>query len=215
MKNYYLYKNVLIGKGAVIQPGVIIGLPPFGKKEGELKTIIGENCFIRSNSVIYAGTKIGNNLQTGHNVVIREENQISENFTIWSNSVLSPGNKIGSNVKIHCNCFVEDSVLEDNVFLGPQVVTVDDLHPVCPRWKECLGGIKIGRNTSIGGNVTILPGVEIGSYVLVGAGSVVTRNISSRGVAFGNPAKVTKKIDDLKCIKKYFDKPYVWRDSED
>lgn len=214
MKDYQLYKNVLIGKGAIVQSGVIIGLPPFGRKEGELKTIIGDNCFIRSNTVIYAGTKIGDNLQTGHNVVIREENEIGDGFSIWSNSVLSPGNKIGDNVKIHCGCFVEDSVLEDNVFLGPYVVIVDDLHPVCPRWKDCVGGAKIRKNASIGGNVTILPGVKIGHDVLVGAGSVVTKNIPDRSVALGNPAKITKKISELKCVKGYFKEPYEWRKNE-
>lgn len=211
MKGYILYKNVHIGKNDVIQSGVIIGLPPFAKKDGELRTAIGDNAVIRSNTVIYAGTKIGNNLQTGHNVTIREDNKIGDNFNIWSNSVLSPHNKINNNVKIHCNCFIESSELSDGVFFGPGVIITDDLHPVCPRWKECLGGAKIGKNASIGGNVTILPGIEIGHDALIGAGSVVTKNIPPQSVAYGNPAKVTKKVSELKCLKKLYRTPFAWR----
>lgn len=214
IKNYTLYKNVILGENAKIQLGAIIGLPPPKTENGQLPTVIGDNANIRSNTVIYAGTMIGDDLQTGHNVVIREDNTIGDNFNVWSNTVISPGNKIGNNVKVHCGCFIEHSVLEDNVFLGPHVVITDDLHPVCPKWKDCIGGAKIRKNTSIGGNVTILPGVEIGNDVLIGAGSVVTKNIPEKKVALGNPARITKNISMLKCCKGFFKKPYEWRKIE-
>lgn len=208
---YLICKNVHLGKNIQIQPGVVIGLPPYGKKNGEFETIIGDNAIIRSNTIIYAGVKIGNDFQTGHNVVIRENNEIGDGFNIWNNSVLSPHNKIGNRVKIHCNCFVESSLLEDGVFLAPGVVITDDLHPVCPKWKECVGGVTVGKNVSIGGNVTLLPGVIIGHNSLVGAGSVVTKNVPSDSVVVGNPAKVIKKMEHLKCQKKLFQRPYEWR----
>jgi acetyltransferase-like isoleucine patch superfamily enzyme len=213
-KNFKIYKKVHLGKNCQIQQGVIIGLPPLGKKDGELETFIGDNAILRSNTVIYAGVRVGNNCQTGHNVVIREDNKIEENFNIWSNSVLSPRNIIGSNVKIHCGCFIEASTIEDDVFLGPNVVITDDLHPVCPRWKECVGGAVIRKGASVGGNVTILPGVEIGQKSLIGAGSVVTKNLEKNSVAIGNPAKQIKKIKDLVCLRKFYSIPYEWRNNE-
>lgn len=211
VKNYILYKNVVLGRNSVIQSGAIIGIPPHGKKDGELKTVIGDNANIRSGTVIYAGVLIGDDFQTGHNVVIREDNIIGNNFNVWSNTVISPRNTIGNNVKIHCNCFVEHSILEEGVFLGPHVVITDDLHPVCPKWKDCVGGAIIGKNASIGGNVTILPGMKIGDNSLIGAGSVVTKNVCNESVAVGNPARTIKKISELKCVKNHFKEVYEWR----
>lgn len=210
-KSFVLYKNVKLGKNANLQEGVILGLPPSGKKDGELKTIIGDNAVVRSNTVIYSGVEIGDDFQTGHNVVIREDNKIGNNVNIWSNSVIYPHNKIGQDVKIHCNCFVESSVLADGVFLGPQVMIADDPHPVCPRWRDCLGGAKIGKNAGVGGNVTILPGAEIGEEALVGAGSVVTKNVPPKTVVVGNPATPIKKVSELKCFKDFYKVPYEWR----
>jgi len=75
-----------------------------------------------------------------------------------------------------------------------------------------LGGVVIEENVSVGGNVTLLPGVTIGKDSLVGAGSVVVKNIPPRTVVVGNPAKVVKRTDSLKCLKKFYKKPYEWRE---
>jgi UDP-3-O-[3-hydroxymyristoyl] glucosamine N-acyltransferase len=77
-----IYDNVEIGKNVEIEEFCIIGKPPRGKTNGELKTVIGDNSVIRSGTVIYAGNIIGENFNTGHNVVIREENKIGANVSI-------------------------------------------------------------------------------------------------------------------------------------
>ena len=73
-----ILKNVKLGKNMVLGDFVIIGVPPRGREEGELETIIGDNAVIRSHTVIYAGNIIGSNFQTGHHVNIREENVIGD-----------------------------------------------------------------------------------------------------------------------------------------
>src|SRR3989339_2229183 len=70
------------------------------------KTVLGPGANVRSNSMLYSNSKIGKNLQTGHNVVIREENEIGDNFSVWNNTTIDYGCKIGNNVKIHCNCYI-------------------------------------------------------------------------------------------------------------
>ena len=205
-----IYPNVFLGKNCHIDGGVILGYPSWKKKEGEVPLIIGNNAYIRSGTVIVAGSKIGNNFQCGHNVVIREENQIGNDVMIHNGSNIYPHNKIGNKVVIHVGCFLESVTLEKGVVLGPRVVFTDDLHPRCPRYLECVLGAKVGKLARIGANATILPGVKIGEGSLVGSGSVVTKDVPSGVVVAGNPARIIKRVDELVCRKGFFKKVYEW-----
>jgi acetyltransferase-like isoleucine patch superfamily enzyme len=131
--------------------------------------------------------------------VIREENTIGDNVSIWSNTVIDYGCRIGNDVKIHSNVYVAQfSVIGDEVFLAPGVSIANDPHPLCERctWDQAP---VIKRGARIGVNATILPGVVIGEYALIGAGSVITKDVPPKAVAYGNPARVEKTIDDLVC----------------
>ncbi len=195
-----IFKNVILGKNVTLEDGVVIGLPPFGKKDGEIKTIIGDNAFIRANTVIYGGVKIGNNFQTGPGVLIRENNIIGNNVVVWHSATLNPNNKIGENCRIHAGCFLEMTTLGKNVFLGPNVTFTDDPHPIIPiDYRGCWGGAIVGDGAVIGGGATILPHVVIGKQAVVGAGSVVVENIPDKKIAVGNPAHVIYDVEDVIC----------------
>jgi len=153
------------------------------------KLILGKGAKIRSGTVIYEGSKIGDYLETGHNAVIREENLIGHHLSVWSNSIIDYGCKIGNNVKIHNNCYIAQfTTIEDDVFIGPGVVTANDRYPV----SKNLEGPIIKRGAKIGVNVTLLPGVTIGEYALIGAGAVVVKDIPPKAIAYGNPAEVKR-----------------------
>jgi len=210
-KTYKIYPNVEIGKSVVIGDFVIIGLPAKGTKEGESKTVIGDNSVIRSHTVIYSGNIIGNNFQTGHLVMIREFNRVGDNVSIGTGSDIEHHVKIGNNVRIHSNVFIpEYSVLEDNCWIGPNVVFTNALHPRCPKAKECLKGPIIKKEAKIGANSTLLPGVVVGEYALIGAGSVVIEDVPSYKVVVGNPGELVKDIRELKCPYGLVDKPYIF-----
>ena len=109
-----IYKNVTIGKNAHIEEFVCIGVPPRGKKDVELVTVIGRNAILRSSTVIYAGNVIGNNFSTGHNAVVREKNKIGNNVSIGTLSCIEHHVRIKNNVKIHSQAFIpEYSNLEE------------------------------------------------------------------------------------------------------
>lgn len=193
-----IFKAVTLGEGTVIEDFCVIGSPPRGKADGELETIIGPDSVIRSHAVIYAGNRIGSRFQTGNKVNIREENEIGDNVSIGTLSVIEHHVKIGNGVRIHTQVFVpEYTIIEDDAWLGPNVVVTNAKYPLSPGVKESLEGPTIRQGAMVGANATILPGVVIGAYSLVGAGSVVTKDVPDRAVVVGNPARVIKVLEDL------------------
>ena len=193
-----VYDGVVLGDGVVIEDFCIVGTPPRGSTEGELGTRIGTGAHIRSHTVIYAGNKIGKNLQTGNKVNIRELNEIGDDVSIGTLSVIEHHVTIGNGVRIHSQVFIpEYSVLEDGSWLGPNVVLTNAKYPLSPDAKKNLKGPTIRKGAKIGANSTILPGIVIGENALVGAGSVVVEDVPDQAVVAGNPARVIKNIKDL------------------
>jgi acetyltransferase-like isoleucine patch superfamily enzyme len=206
-----IYPNVEIGEGTVIQDGATVGEPPRGAKPGEIKTIIGAGGVVRSGTVIYAGAVIGDRFNSGHGALIREDNIIGDDCSVGTNAVLEAGNRVGHGTRIHSGCFLEHTTLGKRVFLAPHVVFTDDPHPMCPRYLECVLGANVEDDVSIGANSTILPGLKIGAGSLIGAGSVVTKDVEAGSVVAGSPAKRIKAVADLVCFKGFCERPYIWR----
>lgn len=203
-------KRVKMGKGARIDPSAYVGVDPL-RRILKMYTVIGKGAIFLRGSIVYLGSRIGDNLLIAHNAIIREENVIGDNFKLWSNSILDYGCKIGNNVKIHSNCYVSQfSKIEDNCFIAPGVIFANDVHPGCKFSDQCLKGPIIKKGAQIGCNVTICPGVQIGQNSIVGAGSVVTKDVPANVVVCGNPSKVIKLISGIDCTlfpgKKYRNK---------
>jgi len=203
-------KNVYVESGLKKDRTAIIGYQSLRKDLKQRALYIGKNTILLGNSIVYEGSKIGDNLIVGHNAIIREENIIGDGFKLWSNSILDYGCRIGSNVKIHSNVYVAQfTTIEDDVFIGPGVTIANDPHPGCESSKECMREAPvIKRGAQIGANVVINPFVVIGENALIGAGSAVTRNIPKNCLAYGNPAKVKKRITEIECLKGFTDFPY-------
>jgi len=196
--NGIIYPGVVWAGEYSLDDFAIIGYPKKGKQAGEIGTKIGANAVIRSHTVIYAGNHIGANFQSGHHVLVREDNTIGDDVSIGTGSVVEHDVRIGNRVRLHSNVFVpEFSVLEDDCWLGPNVVVTNARYPRSPRVKEQLEGVVIEKGAKIGANATLLPGIRIGRYALVGAGSVVVSDVPPESVVAGNPAKVINTISNL------------------
>jgi acetyltransferase-like isoleucine patch superfamily enzyme len=189
-----IHPGVKLGAGAVVEDFCIIGAP-FRNYNGE-PTVIGDGALIRSHTVIYAGNVIGKNFQTGNKVNIRELNEIGDDVSVGTLSVIEHHVKVGNGARIHTQVFVpEFSTLEEGAWLGPNVVLTNAKFPQSPNVKNELKGPLVRKGAKIGANATILPGVELGGNCLVGAGSVVTKDVEPSAVVGGNPAK---KIGTIK-----------------
>jgi acetyltransferase-like isoleucine patch superfamily enzyme len=188
-----IYPNVQLGDNIVVEDYCILGAP-FAGYNNEI-TVIGDNAVIRSHTVIYAGNQIGHHFQTGNKANIRELNQIGSNVSIGTLSVIEHHVCIEDNVRIHSQVFVpEYTVLHQNCWIGPNVVFTNAKYPQSPNVKKELIGAVVESSAKIGANVTILPGIHIGQNSLVGAGSVVTKDVAPHAIVAGNPAKFIKEI---------------------
>lgn len=188
-----IYPNVKLGKNVTIEDYCIIGSPFKGYNNEE--TVIMDNAYIRSHTVIYAGNTIGINFQTGNKANIREFNTIGDNVSIGTLSVVEHHVKIGNNVRIHTQVFIpEYTVLEDESWIGPNVVITNAKYPRSENVKNELKGATVKEKAKVGANSTLLPGIEIGYNSLIGAGSVVVADVEPNVIVAGNPAKFIKKI---------------------
>ncbi|MCI0475796.1 MAG: hypothetical protein L0Y55_06075, partial [Anaerolineales bacterium] len=141
-----VFHGVTFGDDAIVGDFVIVGQPPRGKRAGELETRIGARAVIRSHTVIYAGNVIGDDFQTGHGALVREENRIGNNVSLGSHTIVEHHVVIGNNVRLHSNVFVpEFSILEDDCWIGPNVVITNARYPRSRNVKEQLRGATIQR----------------------------------------------------------------------
>lgn len=193
--SYTIHPGVQLGPPEYIGDSVILGLPPL-PSGSSAATRIGSGAYIRSHTVIYAGNRIGAGLRTGHFVLIRESNEIGDGVSIGSFSEVAHHVTLGDRVTTHSSVFIpEYSVLEEDCWIGPHAVLTNDRYPMSDT--KAKRGPLLRRKSKIGANATLLPGVVIGRYALVGAGAVVVRDVPEGTVVVGNPARVIKEVDEL------------------
>lgn len=143
-----------------------------------------------------------------------QSQNIGEGTQIWQFAIVLKDAVIGKECNINCHTFIENNVkigdrvtiksgiyiwdgisIADDVFLGPNVTFVNDKYPRSKQYPESFQSTIIEKSVSVGANATILGGIKIGEYVLIGAGSVVTKSIPAFSLVMGNPARVTGKVD--------------------
>jgi len=180
-----------VGPDAQIFEPVTLGFPSrenLSRKEFR-GTTIGKNAILRSGTIIYCDVCIGEDFQTGHNVMIREKTRIGNRVAIGTATVIEGHTVIGDDVNLQSLVYIPtETCIGNKVFIGPNTVLTNDRYP--PRNIGGLKGPTLMDGAAIGANVTILPGICIGRGALVAAGSVVTRDVPDRMLAIGSPARI-------------------------
>jgi UDP-2-acetamido-3-amino-2,3-dideoxy-glucuronate N-acetyltransferase len=149
--------------------------------------------FAHETAVIDEGCKIGKGTKIWHFSHIMKDSEIGENCNIGQNVVISPGVKLGRNVKVQNNVSIYTGVTcEDDVFLGPSMVFTNVINPRSSvNRKDQYAKTIVEKGSSIGANATIVCGNKIGTYSFIGAGAVVTKDVSPYSLVVGNPARHT------------------------
>ena len=203
--------NVHIKQGSFIGARCILGeylMDFYSDRQNKVHPlVIGENALIRSETIIYGDTILGNNFQSGHRVTIREESIIGNNVRIGTLSDIQGKCNIGNYVNLHSNVHIgQKSIIKDYVWIFPYVVLTND--PTPP--SESMIGVNVEAYAVIATGSIILPGVNIGEDSLVGAGSVVNKDVEKETLVVGNPIKKTLKVQDLKN-KQTGSQVYPWK----
>ena len=147
--------------------------------------------FVHESSYVDDGARIGKGTKIWHFSHVMAGAVIGERCNLGQNVVVMPGTRLGDNVKVQNNVSIYEGVeIEDDVFCGPSCVFTNVLNPRShiSRKSEYRKTI-VRKGASIGANATIVCGVEIGAYAMVGAGAVVTRSVADHQLVVGNPAR--------------------------
>jgi len=150
-----------------------------------------KNYFADATAIIDEDCQVGEGTKIWHFSHIMSKSVIGNNCNIGQNVVISPGAVIGNNVKIQNNVSVYTGVIcEDDVFLGPSMVFTNVINPrAAVERKEEYKQTLVRKGATIGANATILCGIEIGQYAMIGAGAVITKTVKPYALMIGNPGK--------------------------
>jgi acetyltransferase-like isoleucine patch superfamily enzyme len=190
-----------LADGVRVEEHAVIGKPEHGYAVGKsypgtgAETAIGAGAVIRSGAVVYAGTRIGSETVVGHHTLLRSFVAIGDRVQLGHNLTVERETRIGNDVRCSPGSHITSScVLGDHVFLGAGIRTVNDRYLIWrdPEREPELLAPHFKRGAKVGTGSVILAGVTIGEDALVGAGSVVTRDVPPQAVAYGVPARVRK-----------------------
>lgn len=215
--NTYIDSNTIVRKGTCLGVNSFIGanciigeyLMDFCvTRANDSHTLkIGKDALIRSGSIIYTDSVMGDGFQTGHQVTIREKSKIGNHVSVGTLSDIQGNCTIGNYVRMHSNVHIGQlSVVDDFVWIFPYVVLTNDPTPPSNNFV----GVHVQPFAIIATGTVVMPGIEIGQDALVAAGCTVTKNVEPYAVVMGNPGKPKGDVRTIKS-KLTGESIYPWR----
>ncbi len=220
--NCIIRNDVSVGGDSAIGANCIIGEYQMDFYRDHLyhkhELFIGKNAIIRSGCILYGGSRIGEHFQAGHNVTVRENALIGDHVSAGTLTDIQGHCRIGNYVRMHSSVHVgTSSVIDDCCWIYPYVVFTND--PTPPSDTE--RGVHVHAFAVVATSSVVLPGIEIQSDSLIGAGTVVNRNVDKYQLVVGNPGKVKGDIRQIKNRETgepyypwryHFDRNMPWKD---
>jgi UDP-2-acetamido-3-amino-2,3-dideoxy-glucuronate N-acetyltransferase len=194
-----VHDDVEIGDGCTIQDHVILGKPSIRPgsdgPEPAAPLVLGPDVTVGAGAIVFAGARIEAGVVVGDHAYVRERAQVGRDAVLGRTVAIGADVVVGERVRMQNNAaLVSGCVVEDDVFVGPNVVTTDDdtmgRRPDGTPRRPCT----LRRGCRIGAAVVLLPGVEVGEEAIVGAGSVVRESVASRTLVVGAPARLVRAL---------------------
>jgi acetyltransferase-like isoleucine patch superfamily enzyme len=197
-----VYPGTVLGEGVVIGDNAVVGKQPtLGARStasGEElpPLVVGDGAAVLACAVVFAGSRLGSGVIVGDQACVRERCELGDGVVVGRGSLVENDTSVGARTKIQANAYVTAySLLEEDVFIAPGVVTTNDNFMGRTEGRHGLrAGPTIRRGARVGGGAVLLPGVEIGEEAFVGAGAVVLQDVPARAVVVGNPARQIRDV---------------------
>jgi acetyltransferase-like isoleucine patch superfamily enzyme len=207
-----VHEGTQIGERCVVEDGAVLGKRP-RLREGssaaaatrELQPlVVGSDVTVCAGAVVYAGAHLG------ERVIVGDQAQVRERATVGPRSVVGRGSAVDFDATVGARVLIQTAVyltagssVEDDVFIGPGVVTSnDDTMGRHPRGAPLQGPV-LRRACRVGAGAVLVPGVVIGEEAFVAAGAVVTKDVADRAVVMGVPARAVREVPDADLLERW------------
>jgi len=203
-----VFPGTVIGEGCKILDYAVVGKQPTlsprstAKREELPPLELGAGTVVSTGAVVFAGTTVGERVIVGDQACVRERCSIGDDVVIGRGSLVENDTTVGALTKIQAHAYITAySLLEDNVFIAPCVITTNDNYMGrTEKRHELIKGPTIRRGARVGGGSVLLPGIEIGEEAFIGAGAVVLRDVPAKAVMVGSPARQIRDVPDEELL---------------
>lgn len=204
-----VHAHTTIGAGCTIEDGALLGKRPRLAKRSASHGDVGAlslaaGVTVCSGAVVFAGAQLGDDAIVGDQAFVRERSSVGPGSVIGRGSVVDNDVIVGARVRVQTNVYLTAfTIVEDDVFVGPGVVTTNDDSMGRHAPGAPLSGAVLRRACRIGGAAVLTPGVQVGEEAFVAAGALVTSDVPAKAVVMGAPARVVRDVPDEDLLENW------------
>jgi UDP-3-O-[3-hydroxymyristoyl] glucosamine N-acyltransferase len=205
-----IHAGTVLAEGCEVQDHAVLGKPPklarhsTAGREAPAALEVGAGAVVCCAAIVFAGARIGAGAIVGDQAFVRERAVVGEGTVVGRGSAVDNDVRIGARVRIQTDVYLTAySIVEDDVFVGPGVLTTNDSTMARHDAAYAIVGATLRRACRIGGAAVLVPGVEVGEEAFVAAGAVVTRDVPPRGVVMGLPARVAREVPEADLLDRW------------
>jgi UDP-2-acetamido-3-amino-2,3-dideoxy-glucuronate N-acetyltransferase len=203
--------GTVVGDECVVEDGVVLGkvarlarTSMAVRAEAPEPLVLGDAVTVCTGAVVYAGARVGARAILGDQTQVRERAVVGADSVIGRGATVDNDVVLGERVRVQTLVYLTAySTVEDDVFVGPGVVTTNDDTMMRHPREQSLAGVTLRRACRVGGGAVLTPGLEVGEEAFVAAGAVVTRDVPARAVVMGVPARAVREVSDEDLVERW------------
>jgi acetyltransferase-like isoleucine patch superfamily enzyme len=195
-----VHDDTVIAERCTIEDHAVLGKPPrlashSGARGAVGALVLGAGVTVCAGAIVFAGAEVAEGAIIGDQSFVRERARIGPGTVVGRGSVVDNDVLVGARVRVQTNVYLTAyTVVEDDAFLGPCVITTNDDTMSRHAADAPRAGAVLRRACRIGAGAVLTPGVEVGEEAFVAAGALLTRDVPARMVALGAPARVIREV---------------------